>query len=81
MTTKLQKMAKELDTQFRDELARHMRETFDLDVQTHFNLMSMTLVTTRSDGKDFTPEQKAYVQGFENGYLSAMILVEKAAEK
>lgn len=78
-TTKLGRMARTLNDDFRDHLAKAMREKFGLEVETLFSIVAGALVTTRADGEDFTPEQMAWMQAWSDGYGVALDLVRRAA--
>lgn len=79
MATKLEKMHKQMNDNFYDELPTTVREKFNIEIETHFHFCNLSLVSTRIDGEEFTPEQKLFIQGFELGYLSAMNQVESAS--
>lgn len=73
---KLEEMARTLNDDFRDHLADAMRDKFNgLEVETQANIWGMCLVTTRVDGKDFTPEQHAWMEAWSEGYGKALSLV------
>ena len=73
MATKLDRMRRTLNDEFRDHLAAAMREKFAVEVETYFDLLgSMRMVTTRADGEPFTPEQHAWLGAWSEGYGCAM---------
>jgi hypothetical protein len=80
MMTKLEKCAARLNDAFRGDLHTEMKSRFDIDVQTEFNFMSMQLVTTKSDGTDFTPEQFSYLSAYSDGYSAALTFVRGMAK-
>ena len=74
--TKLEKMARRLNDDFREILVEEMREACGIEVENYFDIFgAMRLVTTRTDGEDFTPEQLAHLKAFSDGYCKAMDLV------
>lgn len=69
MTIK-EKIARHLSEVFLERLAAAFRARWGVEVETNLDIFgSMRHVTTRVDGKDFTPEQHAwiatYIQGWE----------------
>lgn len=72
---KLEKMHRELNEKFSAALASQMAGKFGVCVETRWDLFAGTLVTERSDGQDFTPEQHQYLHGFSEGYAAAMTAV------
>ncbi len=73
--TKLAKMAKQLNEQFREILPAAFEKKFNRKVTTSWNLFEMSLVTRAEDEQDFTPEQLAFIQTFSDGYEAAMVQV------
>ena len=74
--TKIEKLARKLNDDFRDILVVEMREACGVEVENYFDILgSMRLVTVRVDGEDFTPEQHAHLKAFSDGYVKAMDLV------
>lgn len=69
---KLDKCATEINENFVSLLADEFLKKFNVPVETKFNLFSMSLVTTRVDEKDFTPEEHAWVSAFSDGYSAAL---------
>ena len=59
-------------TQDSSTMFRRMREQFQLKfdrgIQTEWNIFAMCHVTLPEDGGDFTPEQVAWIGGYEAGY-------------
>lgn len=78
MATKAQKIASELNDEFRNDLRDAMFEKFSIDVVTEFGLFS-GLQTRRVDGEEFTVEQKEFADAFEKGFICAMVRVRKYA--
>ena len=72
MNTKLEKMAKQLNEKYRTILSEKFKEEFDIDITMGFNVTSMSLISMRDDGKNFTRKQKEFIRVFESGYVSAM---------
>lgn len=75
MSTKLEKMANKLNSDFREEIIKEMKIKFNIEVKNNFNIFDMKLHTTRVDGEDFTPEQYNYLQAYSNGFSKAMCIV------
>lgn len=76
--TKLEKMARKLNDDFRDILIAEMREKFGIEVENYFDILgSMRLITTRVDEKAFTPKQLAHLRAFSDGYGKAMDIVRR----
>ena len=74
--TKTEKLARTLNDDFRDHLSDVMREKFDIEVESSFDFLgSMRLITTRVDGKEFTPEQDSWLEAWSEGYGKAMEIV------
>lgn len=72
MSTKLEKMASQLNENYRMILPEKFTEKFGLTISTTFNIFTMSLISTRDDGQDFSPEQAEFIMSFESGYLAAM---------
>ena len=75
MRTKLEKMHNELANSFKQELHAAFQEKYGVALETEFNIFSMQLISTLPDGKDFTPEQHAFIGGYSQGFHRAMALV------
>ena len=75
MATKLEKMARELNGRFTDELDAAFQVKFGVTLETTWNIFSMQLVSLREDGEDMTPEQHAFVTGYSQGYGKALEMV------
>ena len=43
-----------------------------VEITSTFNIVEMSLVTLRTDNADFTPEQVAFIKGFECAHNSAI---------
>lgn len=54
-----------------------LREEFKIEVSTRYNVAIDTLVCVRSDGRDFTKSQVAFIAAWEKGYIDAMGVVHK----
>ena len=58
---------------FTDALKAAFVEAFPpLKLETSYDILAMALISRRADEQDFTPEQKAFVTGFEAGYMAAL---------
>jgi hypothetical protein len=79
MTTKLEKMARELNDEFRTDLKAVMAEKFDVEIETGFNFLSGTIYSVTVSGEPFTQEQLDFIKAYEEGYLAAMLRVRRAA--
>ena len=83
MATKLQRITRQLNDEFREKLTEAVQEKFGIEVEHEWRgLLSPDggrLVTTRVDGADFTPEQFAFIDAYSQGYSDAMQLVRAAA--
>ena len=75
MTTKLDKMRRELENEFRDALHAAFYEKYKAHLSTQFNIFTMQLVSEREDRQDFTPEQHAFITGWSDGYGKAVNMV------
>jgi hypothetical protein len=73
--TKLEKMARELNDNFSEKMNAAFLEKFGVALNTSFSLMSMSLVSSREDGQDMTPEQRSFAEGYSEGYATAMGMV------
>jgi len=72
MATKAERLNRQVNDEFREQLAAKFAERFDgIEVESQFNILSMRLVTERKDGEAFTPEQAAWIAAFEAGYSAA----------
>lgn len=71
MATKIEKMQRRLNDEFRDDLAAAMLAKFKIETVTEFNFFAGRLFTKRKDEADFTPEQMAFAEAFEAGYQAA----------
>lgn len=74
---KLDKMAETLNEDFNKFIADAMREQYGIEVETGINL-SFQKVTTRVDGKNFTPTQHAFLAGLSAGYGEAVNRIREA---
>jgi hypothetical protein len=76
MSTKIGRMHRRLNDEFRDELTDAVRGKFGLEVEHYFDLLGTgRLVTTRTDGEAFTPEQHAFIGAYSEGFAAAMAIV------
>lgn len=76
---KLDKIARELNDEYRNDLKDILMEKFEIEIETGFNFLSGTIYSKRIDGQDFTKEQMDFIKAYEEGYLAAMIRVRRAA--
>lgn len=53
---------------FREQMREAFARRFNVLIETEYNILAMRLITTRADGQDFTPEQHAWIAGYEAGY-------------
>jgi hypothetical protein len=79
MATKLEKMARTMNDDFREKLAEAVKEKFGIEVKTEFNIFDMRLITSRVDGEQFTAEQHEWIGAFSEGYTVALSMVRDAA--
>lgn len=77
--TKLEKLAKELNDEFRTDLKAGMFSRFGIEIETNFSFLTGNIISTRIDGADFTAEQMEFMQTYEKGYVAAMVRVSRAA--
>jgi len=56
MATKLEKMAEKLNADFREVLKAEMKTRYELDIETGWNFMTGSIISTRVDGEEFSPE-------------------------
>lgn len=68
---KLDRMARELNDEFRSDLKRKMKEEFDIEIMSEWNWGIDRLVSTRVDGKDFTVKEIEYMKAYQDGYADA----------
>lgn len=73
--SKLNNMRRELENAFTDALHQEFRCKFDVELQTEFNIFAMCLISKRTDGKDLTPEQHAFLAGWSTGYGKAINMI------
>lgn len=72
MATKLQKMHNQLNENFRPLIDAAFKGKFGIEIETVFNWGSMRLISVRTDGEPFTPEQEAFLSAYGDGYAAAM---------
>ncbi|VEA73384.1 Uncharacterised protein [Serratia rubidaea] len=70
--TKIEKCYRKINDAFSRKLGDDFRAKFQREIETRFSIFSMSLVSSPTDGKDFTPEQHAWVDAYSSGYLAAM---------
>ena len=75
---KLQKMAKALHEEFRNDLSHIMRSKFNIGIETTWDIISGQVISRRVDGKDFTKAQTLFMETYESGYLHAIRRIEYA---
>ena len=73
--TKIEKLAKKLNEDFRDILAAEFAEEFDVELESWWNIVKNRMISSRKDGKAFTRKQLDYIQAFESGFTRAMTIV------
>lgn len=61
-----------LNDRFRDVLTEAVRAKFGIEVEHEYAFLAGRLITTRTDGADFTPEQLAFIGAYSDGYTAAM---------
>lgn len=71
MATKIEKLQRQLNANFSGIVKEHMKNRFNIDVETRMNL-DLQIFTSRVDGVPFTVEQKAYLEAFDHGYGACM---------
>lgn len=75
MATKLEKCATRVNDAFAERLKAAFAEKFKRELDTHFNIFAMALISQPADGEPFTQEQKDWVAAFDAGYSDAMQIV------
>lgn len=70
--SKIYQLHKSINDQFPERLCAEFFKRFRRKLTTEWNIISMQLVSRPANGKPFTPQQRAWVESFEAGYLSAM---------
>lgn len=68
-------IAKRLREAFSDRLDAEFKKKFRRNLVTSYNLFAMRLVSTPKNGKLLTVKQKAWIEGFSEGFYIAMNLV------
>ena len=69
--TKLEKMARQLNDNFRDCLTAAIGEKFSITTVTEYNFFADRLITKKVDESDFTPNQIQWISAFSDGYAAA----------
>jgi hypothetical protein len=70
--SKVQKIYKQLNSDFRDVLAEKVKEKYGIEITTEWAFLADRLITTKKDGTDFTKEQLAFIAAYSDGYGDAM---------
>ena len=71
--TKIEKMRKQLNENFRSLLNEAFRVQFnDLELITEWDFASMNLVSYLANGEDLNEEQDLWIQTYSLGYVAAM---------
>jgi hypothetical protein len=78
---KLEKIARQLNDEFRDVLKDEMQKRYGIEIETYWNFISMQIISTRVDKQDFTPEQMQFMKDFGDGYTAAMLKVRVRAQE
>ena len=68
-------MFRKLNEDFRDELPKAVKDKYGVEVETYYNLFSMTLVTRTTNCSDLTPKQRIFIDAYSAGYNKAMNIV------
>lgn len=68
-------IAKKLRAKFSETLDAKFKEKFRRNLVTSYNLFAMRLVSTPKNGNPLTIKQKAWIEGFSEGFYEAMNLV------
>lgn len=72
---------KRLNDEFGELLNAAFKKKFRRNLTTRWSLMTATLISEPSNDKPFTPQQKAWVEAFSEGYSTARDLVGKVGPK
>lgn len=76
----LDKCASVVNGKFTDRLGAAFAKQFGRELETSFDFLgSMALVSRPVDGGDFTPEQKAWVASYSDGYGEALGMIRALA--
>lgn len=81
MSTKLEKMAAELNEKYRDEFKAAFLAKFGVEVNFEFSIFTFQITSRRVDGVDFTVEQYAFAQGYSDGFGRAIQLVSQREQE
>jgi len=79
MATKLDKCASRINDQFAEKLGAAFKKKFRRNLETSFNIISMRLISEPANGKPFTPEQKAWLVAYSDGYGEALSIARAMA--
>ena len=66
------KIRKAVHDSFSEKLDAAFFKTFRRKLTTRYDWINMNVVSTPTNGKPFTPKQKAWVAGYSEGYGHAM---------
>lgn len=69
-----------IDSAFREKLKAAVSSKFGIEIETHYDVFAMRLVSRRVDGKDFSNSELDYVEAFESGYIAAWNAASAALE-
>lgn len=70
--SKARKIADHLNDVFAKSCDAAFKEKFGVEIETTWNIFTLTLVSTRRDEKPMTRKQHAWVGGYGDGYSAAM---------
>lgn len=80
MTTKMKKIATAINDAFSDLLDQAFEAKFQRKIETRFNILLMCHVSAPTDGGQFTPEQRAWISAYTDGYLAALGIAQDMAQ-
>jgi len=78
--TKIEKMRRTLNENFRELLNTAFKKEFNLDLTTTWNFIGMHLESYLTNGEDLNEEQSIWIQTYSAGYRDAMVQVEERAK-
>jgi len=64
---------------FADNLMTAFKVKFRRNLTAEYSIMAMALISAPSNGKPYTPKQRAWVEGFDAGYREALDCLKKNA--
>lgn len=79
--TKLEVCERRVNDRFSAKLALAFKAKFSRDLTTRLDLGLLQLVSAPADDKPFTPEQKAWVEAYSDGYGEALTIVRAMANE